>query len=203
MMIETLAPTVLILSGITAGLIVVIVDTRIRLVLLAIQYICVAILVSISVPIHIGAIKCIVGIIVVCIMTITYRTREFKDVSITGRGLPSGWIFRIIAVLLVSTSAVGMGGVAYLQIPGIHTISIAGAILLMGLGLLQLGMTERPLGVGIGLFTLISGFEIIYSSLEPSLAMMGLLASIHIGIAISVSILEIDVRSKQESEVFE
>jgi hypothetical protein len=122
---------------------------------------------------------------------------------IIDQGLPTGWIFRILAVLLISTSALGFGGIQFFRFPGLHTVAAASSILLMGLGLLQLGLTEQPLGIGIGLVTLISGFEIIYSGLEPSLAVMALIAAIHVGIAIVISIFEIDVRSIPDSEVLD
>jgi hypothetical protein len=202
-MIESIAPFALVLSGITAGIIIVSDDFRIRITVLALQYICVAILVSLSIPLRLGIIKLITGLIVVLIFGLTNRYRRYVDKEIGGRGLPTGWFFKILAVLLVSTSALGIGGIRFLKLPGIPTMSIASSILLMGLGLLQLGLTEQTFGIGIGLLTLMSGFEIIYSYLEPSLAVMGLIASIHVGIAIVISILEVDVKMPQDLESLE
>jgi hypothetical protein len=67
----------------------------------------------------------------------------------------------------------------------------------MGLGLLQIGITEEPLRVGAGLLTLLSGFEIAYSSIEPSLAVVALLAAVHLGIALVVSYLLLVVRDER------
>jgi hypothetical protein len=201
--IESIAPFALVLSGITAGIIIVSDDFRIRITVLALQYICVAILVSLSIPLRLGIIKLITGFIVVIIFWLTNKYRKYVDKEKGDRGLPTGWIFKILAVLLVSTSALGIGGIQFLKLPGIPTMSIASSTLLMGLGLLQLGLTEQPFGIGIGLLTLMSGFEIIYSYLEPSLAVMGLIASIHVGIAIVISILEVDVKIPQDLESLE
>jgi hypothetical protein len=57
------------------------------------------------------------------------------------------------------------------------------------MGLLQLGFQEEPVKVGIGLLTIISGFEVAYTTIEPSLAVMALLATVHLGIAVVVSYL--------------
>ena len=68
----------------------------------------------------------------------------------------------------------------------------------MGFGFLQFGFNERPFRVGIGLFSMLSGFEIAYAKIEPSLAVIALLAAIHIGIALVVgylSYLDTRVRS--------
>jgi len=202
-MIENIAPIALIASGITAGIIIVSDDSRIRILLLSTQYIYVAILTSLSVPLRIAIIKLSTGFIVCIILGLTYRQKKIIETDFRDRGLPTGWIFRILAVLLVSTSALGMGSVQLLKLPGIHAISSASSILLIGLGLLQLGLTEQPLGIGIGLLTLMSGFEIFYSGLEPSLVVMGLMACIHVGIAIVISILEIDVKTQQDMDAVE
>ena len=55
---------------------------------------------------------------------------------------------------------------------------------LICLSFLHLGLCEEPLRVGVGLLTFLSGFEITYSILEPSLAVVGLLACVHVGIAL-------------------
>jgi hypothetical protein len=43
--------------------------------------------------------------------------------------------------------------------------------------------------IGIGNLSILSGFEIVYSSMEPSLAILAMLAAIHIGISWAVSII--------------
>jgi hypothetical protein len=58
-----------------------------------------------------------------------------------------------------------------------------GGLLLLGLGLLQLGLSRQGIRIVIGLLTFISGFEILYATLEASVLMTGLLAILNIGIA--------------------
>jgi hypothetical protein len=53
----------------------------------------------------------------------------------------------------------------------------------LGLGLLQLGLSREAIRIVIGVLTVISGFEILYATLEASVLMTGLLAILNIGIA--------------------
>jgi hypothetical protein len=198
--IETLAPIATILSGITAGLIVVNEDQRIRLMMLALQYICVTCLISLSMPIEIAVIKWIAGWLACSIMGITIKQNTWQTRISRTYGVPESWLFRILAVLLISTGAVGLGRTPLLDLPGTQLISIAGALLLATLALLQLGLTEDPIGIGMGLLMFVSGFEIVYSTLESSLAVIALMATIHIGIALVVSIIEVDVETQDDLE---
>ena len=75
-------------------------------------------------------------------------------------------------------------------LPGSVSLSATlGAMLLLSLGLLHLGISEEPFRVGMGLLTALAGFEILYVAVEPSLAVLALMAAVHIGIAIIVSYL--------------
>ena len=57
-------------------------------------------------------------------------------------------------------------------------------LLLAGMGLLQMGMTSQPLRMVIGLLTFLAGSEIIYSALENSVLVAGLLAAIDLSLAL-------------------
>ncbi len=200
---EDLAPIATILSGITAGVIIVSVDHRLRLGMLALQYLCVTILNTLALPLQIAVIKLIAGWLACIVLGITIAQSGWYRAD-SGRGaLPTGWVFRMIAVLLVSTSAIGIGQFTLFDFLGIQKISNASTLLLIGLGILQIGLAAQPIGFGVGLLTILSGFEILYSSLEPSLAVMALLASIHVGIALAVSIITIDVEEREDLEVLE
>jgi hypothetical protein len=60
---------------------------------------------------------------------------------------------------------------------------VLGGLWLLGLGLLQLAFTREDIRIVIGLLTVISGFEILYATLEASVLMTGLLAMLNIGLA--------------------
>jgi hypothetical protein len=199
--LDNLPPIATVLSGITAGIILVSDDRRLRIGMLAIQYLCVTSLISISVPLKIAIIKLVAGWASCLILGLTTAQKGWLKTGSTYSGLPRGWLFRMIAALLVSTSAIGMGSISLLDFPGIQSLSVASTLLLIGLGILQISLSERPLRIGIGLLTILSGFEILYNALEPALAVMALMASIHIGIALVISILEVDVIKQEKPEV--
>jgi hypothetical protein len=73
-------------------------------------------------------------------------------------------------------------------------------MVLFALGALQLGITEDTLRVGAGILTVLCGFEAAYAAVEPSLAVVALLASVHVGIALVISYLLVGVGSTAASE---
>jgi membrane-bound ClpP family serine protease len=60
---------------------------------------------------------------------------------------------------------------------------------MVGLGLLLVGLSETPMQVGFGLLTFLSGFDLFYVALEPSLAVAGLLGAVSFLIALSTAYL--------------
>ena len=76
-----------------------------------------------------------------------------------------------------------------------------GSLLLVGLGLLHLGITSSILRVVIGLMTVLSGFEILYSAVEGSILVAALLATINLGLALVGAYLMIAQSSSQEIEI--
>jgi hypothetical protein len=63
--------------------------------------------------------------------------------------------------------------------------------LLVGLGLLLIGLSEAPMQVGFGLLTFLSGFDLFYVALEPSLAVAGLLGAVSFLIALAMAYLRV------------
>ena len=78
----------------------------------------------------------------------------------------------------------------------------SGSLLLIGMGLLHLGITVSILRVTIGLMTVLSGFEILYSAVEGSVLVAALLAIINLGLALTGSYLMI-ASAASESEISE
>ncbi|HWQ04673.1 MAG TPA: hypothetical protein VN452_04905 [Longilinea sp.] len=66
-----------------------------------------------------------------------------------------------------------------------ETNYVLGAIILIGMGLLQLGMSHRPLRVILGLFTVLSGFELLYAAVENSVLVAGLISGVNLGLALA------------------
>lgn len=98
---------------------------------------------------------------------------------------PQGNLFRIFAtgLVLLATSAAAAPVAAWL--PDSSLPIIWGALVLTGLGFLHLGLTLQPLRVIIGLLTTLLGFEILYSGIENSILVAGLLMVVTLGLALT------------------
>ena len=60
---------------------------------------------------------------------------------------------------------------------------------LVGLGLLLIGLSEAPLSAGVGILTFLSGFDLFYVALEPSLAVAALIGALSFTIALVIAYL--------------
>jgi hypothetical protein len=52
------------------------------------------------------------------------------------------------------------------------------------MGLLHLGLTNRPLRVIVGLVTVLAGFEVLYAALVQAALVTGLVAAVNLGLAL-------------------
>lgn len=177
------------LVGLTAASLILIEGRSVRLAVLALQYLMVALLSALALPFPVALVKWVAGLMGCGILALTITRIASAPEQTTMEVVPSGRRFRLLAVLLVGSAAIGLARTNWLGVPHIQPAASLGASVLMGLGLLQVGLSQARLRVGIGLMTLISGFEIAYCVVEPSLAVLALLASIHIGLAMVISFL--------------
>ena len=74
----------------------------------------------------------------------------------------------------------------------------AGSLLLIGMGLLHLGVTDQAMRVTIGLMTVLAGFEILYTAVESSLLVAASLATINLGLALVGAYLMIASEANEE-----
>jgi hypothetical protein len=181
-------------------------DWRIRLTALAVQYTAAAILITQAVAVEVAFVRFVVGCLVVAILAITasqfYFGRPAGDQAATTSGadgqrrgfeVPTGFPFRLMATAMFVIAALYLGSQPNMVLPGLQVapaINIA-SYLLMAVGLLNLGLSEEPLRAGTGLLTLLTGFEIFYAVVEPSLAVVALLAAAEFGVALAVSYLTV------------
>lgn len=93
-------------------------------------------------------------------------------------------VFRLIAAILAGLFAYTGGARLVIWLPEMDVQSAHGAMILISLGLLHLGLTDQPFRVVVGLLTLLSGFEILYAAVESSILITGLLAIVTLGMAI-------------------
>ncbi len=179
-----------ILALVAGALVIVLNDRRWMLLMLACVYVALTWLSAISLPIQVSAVKLVGGMMACAVLALSIMRVGHESEIVEREGLPSGIAFRVIAVLLVSASAWGLAERGWMLLPGSVSLSAtSGAMLLLSLGLLHLGISEEPFRVGMGLLTALAGFEILYVAVEPSLAVLALMAAVHIGIAIIVSYL--------------
>jgi hypothetical protein len=157
-------------------------DWRWRIAALAGQYLGVFILILDSWPIELAAVKLVAGWMACVVLWFTRLSLvRFQDKLAP---VPTGLAFRLLAAALVIV-------VVFATAPGlpawaapISLVQAWGALLLIGMGLLHVGLSSRTLSPFLGLLTVISGFEILYSAIEASTLVAGLLAIINLGIAL-------------------
>ncbi len=152
---------------------------RWSIVALALQYVGVFWLVGLSWPLGLAVVKLVTGWMAGAVLGASQPAAELEDA--TFRGTP-GLVFRLLvavmALLLVLVIAPSLTGWIAANPPVLE-----GGLILIALGLLQLGMTTRPLRVLLGLLTTLSGFEILYAVVEQSVMVAGLTSIVTIGLA--------------------
>ena len=150
---------------------------------LSIQYFAMFWLTAIALPLGLAVVKLIVGWMVIAIIGASQSPNAFQDSGLASR---SGLIFRILTAGLVWLVVYSIVPAVQRIIPTISQITL-GALVLAAMGILQMGITTRPLRVIIGLLTTLSGFELVYAAVEPSSLGLGSLAVINLGLAMSAA----------------
>lgn len=154
---------------------------------LLVQFVCTATLLS-SLPVALAIGYAAVGACVCGILGLTKAGGEPAQAS-AAMDVPSGLTFRLVAVLLVGLASAALSRQLLGTREGMGLGEPLGAGLLFGLGLLHVGLSEEPLRVGAGLFSMLAGFQIGYALVEPSVALHGLLIALPLIIALVVAYL--------------
>ena len=176
----------LLLAATSAGLLLSR-DWRWSLGLLAVQYFAAFWLLFSHWPLTMSAAKLVTGWMAAAVLGMTQL--NVKDDLADETSWPEGRLFRVFAVglflVVVSTAAESLT----VWLPDAGLPAIWGSLVLISLGLLHLGMTLHPLRVILGLLTILLGFEILYSTVENSILVAGLLAVVTLGLALTGSYL--------------
>ncbi len=172
-------PAVLVLVGTS---LTILIDLKLRwsLFSLGIQFIAAFWLLGLNLPAGLAASKLIVGLIVVALIMASITDDEVE------LGTPDSFrnVFHILAAGLVWLLVFSL--TPYLEsILGARIEIIWGGLILVGIGLMQLGMTSHFPKVILGLLTLLTGFHILYSSVEQSALVSGLLAVVDLGLGLT------------------
>jgi hypothetical protein len=181
---------------ITAVMLVVIRDWRVDVIALAAQYFFVVLLMSRSIRLEMAAVKGLIGWLICLVFYVTEQQasalESSDEESISDRRwqwwvMSSHASFALLAAILVAV--VAYIATWFMPLPE-STIDITLACyLLAGLGMLLLGLGEGPLQVGLGLLMFLSGFDLFYVALVPSLVVAGLLGVINFVIALAMAYL--------------
>lgn len=158
--------------------------------LLALQYVGVFLLVSFSWPLEIAVVKLVAGWMSAAILFLARKPRALTEREERLTASVPGTFFMGFAALLIGLSMYSFTPVALRWFLGASPPQALGGVWLLGLGTLHLSFSRQAIRTLIGLLTMISGFEILYATLEASILMTGLLAFLNIGLAFVGAYLE-------------
>lgn len=152
---------------------------------LALQYVCVfLIILEVRTPL-LAAIKLIVGLMVSLMIYLILRSSGLIDSLFLRQRLTSGEVFRgTIALLLVLISHLAAPKVKLSIFPQSSELLLTASMGLMLFGLFQMGTITEPLYLVIGMLTFLSGFELLYASLEFSRVLEALFTAINLLLAL-------------------
>jgi hypothetical protein len=175
-------------------------DWRWLIIFLSTQYFGMLILTLQHWPLGMASVKVVAGWMSAAILGMTRSGLPREDRAERSNVLPRGRLFRLFAaamVLLIVSSVTPRVDVIMAD-AGFAVTS--GSLLLVGMGLLHLGVSNHILRVTLGLMTALSGFEILYATVEGSILVAGLLAIINLGLALVGSYLLIASNVEEEAE---
>jgi hydrogenase-4 membrane subunit HyfE len=201
MSIQTAAFPALILVSLTSIFLLTLNDWRARIALLAIQYLGVFFLTALSLPVGMSVsilvagwmAGAVLGMVMISLPTYEHASKDLEVYNPPepapqkkrfNARLSARTVFFLLAGILVVLIAVSLTPDVLDLVPGVAPIQVLAALVLLGIGLLQISLDIQPLSFIIGLLTIISGFEILYFSLEPSILVLGLIALATLGLAL-------------------
>jgi hypothetical protein len=191
------AASLLVLLAASSGIIAVIRNWRITLPMMVLQYVAVGLLLARVIDPGVALIKPLAGAIVCFALSIAaqradaLRARRGESIALARlqrpnwQRVPAQVLLRAIAAILVLTAA--LGATIRFPLPGTARELGLGAYMLVGFGVLIVATAYEALNVGLGLLMLLSGVELGYTPLEPSVSVSVLLAltTLLVGLAIS------------------
>lgn len=191
---------------IAAALLVTLINWRLLIVALGAQYIFIGLMLTRVVPIELAAVKALVGIMICPVLYITARrvnwgrpeeeADEKLEVDRPQRRwwhiFGAGWPVRAIVAVLGLAISIGLASRSPLPIIADQTLSrdlTIGAFSVILLGLINAALAENPLKVGLGLLSILAGFELFYTAVEPTLTIVGLLGLTNLFLALAIAYL--------------
>lgn len=212
---------------ITAGVILVARDWRTLILALLAQYILAGLILSRLVRPDIAALKVMIGAFICPILflsarQVSTRLSLFSPFTEKGKGFSywwknfsfisllvgqdrrrgpaaTGFTFRVLVVLLMIIVTTTLSST--FALPDLSLNVTTAVYWLVLAGLMTLVLTEDPMRVGHGLFTVLTGFDLYYTPLEKSLLMTGLWGAVNLLIALAIGYLTIAKGARPEEEL--
>jgi hypothetical protein len=169
---------------------------RWSIIALSLQYIAVFWMVLSVWPVGLAAVKLVTGWMAGAVLGASITGEEglrisFKEIF---QELRFRFVLGLLIILFVFLISPRINNL--LPIP---TPFLIGGGVLIGMGLLQIGLTNEPLRIVLGLLTFLSGFEVYYAFIERSVMVAGFLSIITLGIALMGAYL-LNLQNKGTSE---
>jgi len=185
---------------ITAGILVVSRDWRLNVIAFTAQYFFVVLLLTRLIQLEVATVKGLIGWLICLVFYLTERRVSMLEQPLAAQDTapPQRWqrwalsaraSFCLLAAIAAAVTAYMVA--MRFPLPEIPTDITLACYLLVGLGLLLVGLSEAPMQVGLGLLTFLSGFDLFYVALEPSLAVAGLLGAVSFLIALATAHLRV------------
>jgi hypothetical protein len=186
-------------------------DWRLSLLALTLQYIGVFLLVLLDWTFEMAATKLVAGWISAAILgmavnaLVEHYIKQAEDERVSEKAVesaitgeqrpysvkdsptpanPGGRIVALLTAMLVWLTVLTIAPQVWLIFPSINALQVWSSLILVGLGLIQIGFSNRVFRVIVGLLTILSGFEIFYASIEDSALVAGLLAGVNLAMAL-------------------
>ncbi len=183
MLTEILAWVAVLLVALTSAGLLLSRDWRWDVGFLTAQYVGVALLVAQHWPLSMSAAKLVTGWMTTAALAMTLTALPVHEQPSEGFW-PQGRTFRLFLVGVVLVAALAVTPRVQAVLSGIGAPVVAGATILAGIGLLQLGTSTQILRVVLALLTVMSGFEVLYAALESSILVAALLAAVTLGLGL-------------------
>jgi hypothetical protein len=167
---------------ITAMVILIFRDWRINTAALALQYLAVFYLVTLSWPIGLAIVKLIVGWMATAAIGLTCLRQMEED---TPTESTSSLFFRALAGLMIILVMFVISSTLQERVfPNVDLVIIRSGLMMVGMALMQLGTNASPYLTIMSLLSFMAGFELIHAALERSTLLTGLMASVNLGLAL-------------------
>jgi hypothetical protein len=178
---DTLALAAVAVVLVTSLVLLISEDWRWTILALAGQYLGVSFLVWLSWPLEMAVVKLVAGWMAGAVLGTTRIGLAEPETPLTR---PFNVVFRLFAGGLIILVVASLGPIIMDWIASVSLPQVWGAGLLIGMGLLHLGFSDRPYRVVLALLTILSGFEILYAAVEESTLVAGMLAGVNLGLAL-------------------